>query len=93
MWCSFGCCASIRAKILVLTGGGFMVISLKPSDYECFQIVAAMAEKYHRFISVIKLQAFLFSDVVTVVVPFYGNEYKQSNTQRKNKNNKVEIKK
>jgi len=44
-----------------------------------------MAEKYHLFISVKKMQAFLFSDVVTVVVPFYGNEYKQPNARRKNK--------
>jgi len=33
-------------------GGRFMVVSLKASDYECLQIVEAMAEKYHMFISV-----------------------------------------
>jgi len=66
-------------------GGGVHGGLLKASDCECFQIVATMAEKYHLFISVKKMQAFLFSDVVTVVVPFYGNEYKQPNARRKNK--------
>jgi hypothetical protein len=41
-------------------GGGAMVISLKASDYECFQIVAAMAEKYHLFISVKNYKLFFF---------------------------------
>jgi len=53
----------------------FMVISLKASDLECLQIVAAVAEISVYFSE--KLQVFLFSDVVTVVVRFYGNEYSQ----------------
>ena len=85
----FVCCASIRANILVLTGRGGGVGG-EASDCECFQTVATMGEKYRLFISVKKLR-FFFSDV-TIVVRFYGNEYKQSRAGRKlkNKNDKKE---
>jgi hypothetical protein len=52
-------------------GGGVMVISLKASDYECFQIVAAMSEKYHLFISLKNYKRLFFQ--FTVSVRFYGN--------------------
>ena len=37
-----------------------MVISLKASDYECFQTVATMAEKYRLFISVKNYKLYFF---------------------------------